>query len=30
DFFVNRITFIPVEQAKEIQSALEKKRLGGK
>ncbi|MGJ4416743.1 hypothetical protein ACP8S1_14715, partial [Klebsiella pneumoniae] len=26
----NRITFIPVEQAKEIQSALEKKRLGGK
>jgi hypothetical protein len=24
DFFVNRITFIPVEQAKEIQSALEK------
>ncbi|EOA1766739.1 TPA: hypothetical protein ACNRQG_005651, partial [Klebsiella pneumoniae] len=27
---VNRITFIPVEQAKEIQSALEKKRLGGK
>lgn len=28
--FVNRITFIPVERAKEIQSALEKKRLGGK
>ncbi|WP_148673130.1 hypothetical protein [Klebsiella pneumoniae] len=28
--FLNRITFIPVEQAKEIQSALEKKRLGGK
>ncbi|MDZ6255268.1 hypothetical protein U4L98_22510, partial [Klebsiella pneumoniae] len=25
-----RITFIPVERAKEIQSALEKKRLGGK
>ncbi|MDZ6005939.1 hypothetical protein U4M03_27870, partial [Klebsiella pneumoniae] len=24
------ITFIPVERAKEIQSALEKKRLGGK
>jgi hypothetical protein len=29
-FFVNRITFIPVERAKEIQVALEKTRLGGK
>jgi len=30
DFFVNRITFIPLERAKEIQIALERKRLGGK
>ncbi|WP_347254230.1 DUF6392 family protein [Leminorella grimontii] len=30
DFFVNNITFIPLERAKEIHAALEKKRLGGK
>jgi len=29
-FFVSRITFIPLERAKEIQIALERKRLGGK
>ncbi len=27
-FFVSRITFIPLERAKEIQIALERKRLG--
>ncbi|MCP6440181.1 DUF6392 family protein, partial [Klebsiella pneumoniae] len=30
DFFVESVTFYPLERAKEIQVALEKKRLGGK
>ncbi len=30
EFFVESVTFYPLERAKEIQVALEKKRLGGK
>jgi len=30
DLFVKRVTFYPIERAKEIQAALEKKRLSGK
>ena len=30
DFFVKKITFYSLERAKEIQVALQKKRLGGK
>jgi len=30
ELFVERVTFYPLERAKEIQVALEKKRLGGK
>lgn len=30
DFFVKHITFYPIERAKEIQAALEKKRMTGK
>ncbi|WP_347254229.1 DUF6392 family protein [Leminorella grimontii] len=30
DFFVQKVTFVTLEQAKEMQSALEKKRLSGK
>ncbi|ROP61783.1 hypothetical protein EDF81_0257 [Enterobacter sp. BIGb0383] len=30
NFFVQKITFYPIERAKEIQNALEKKRLSGK